>query len=54
MACGFSDGSGVCKPIPEICTDDVNPVCGCNGTTYSNACEAAAKGVSVQSQGACQ
>jgi hypothetical protein len=54
MACGFSDGSGTCEPIPDACTDDVDPVCGCDGNTYFNACEANAKGVSVQSKGACQ
>jgi hypothetical protein len=54
MACGFSDGSGTCDPIPDACTDDINPVCGCDGMTYTNACEANAKGVSVQSQGGCK
>ncbi|HKY37567.1 MAG TPA: Kazal-type serine protease inhibitor domain-containing protein [Polyangiaceae bacterium] len=54
MACGFADGSGTCDRIPEVCTDDVNPVCGCDGMTYTNACEANAKGVSVLSQGGCK
>ena len=52
--CGFADGPGVCRAVPEVCTDDYNPVCGCDDKTYSNACEANAQGVSVAAQGACE
>lgn len=51
--CGSGDQQGTCKPIPEVCTDDVNPVCGCDSKPYSNSCEANARGVSVMNQGAC-
>lgn len=51
--CGDGDQTGTCKVPPQVCTDHVDPVCGCDGKTYSNSCEAAAKGVSVLSAGAC-
>ena len=53
LACGVADALGECREIPGACPDVVMPVCGCDGTTYGNACEAAAAGISVQHDGAC-
>lgn len=49
----IADAAGACTPKPEMCTMDYNPVCGCDGETYSNACVAASAGVSVASKGEC-
>ena len=51
--CGAADATGTCVTIPKACTQDVVPVCGCNGVTYSNECVAAMAGVSVSASGRC-
>ncbi len=53
VACGAADGTGVCEAIPQACTFEYNPVCGCDDNTYGNACAAHAAGVSVASKGEC-
>jgi len=52
-SCGAGDQPGRCRPRPDVCTMDVDPVCGCDGRTYSNACKAALAGVSVRSAAPC-
>jgi len=45
---------GTCGPMPQVCADLYDPVCGCDGQTYGNACSAAQAGVSVSAPGACE
>ncbi|HLV20311.1 MAG TPA: Kazal-type serine protease inhibitor domain-containing protein [Polyangiaceae bacterium] len=53
-SCGAGDATGECAPVPDVCITIDDPVCGCDGRSYSNACEAALAQVSVQHAGACE
>ncbi len=45
--------SGTCTTRPRLCPDVYSPVCGCDGRTYGNRCQATAAGVDVASEGEC-
>lgn len=51
--CGAADMSGTCAPVPDVCAEVMDEVCGCDDKTYGNACKAAQAGVSVVMKGAC-
>ncbi|MCS6857003.1 MAG: Kazal-type serine protease inhibitor domain-containing protein, partial [Sandaracinaceae bacterium] len=60
LACGLGVAPlmGVqCQPVvgppPKACSEVFEPVCGVDGRTYGNRCEAEAAGVDVAHEGAC-
>jgi predicted secreted protein len=52
-SCGAGDQTGKCDTKPQFCPALVLPVCGCDGKTYNNSCEANRAGASVHTAGAC-
>jgi|GEM_PF-4588800 hypothetical protein len=49
-----TDLFGECRDRPQECTDHLEPVCGCDGRTYSNPCDAGAHGMNIAHQGHCE
>ncbi|HKO94372.1 MAG TPA: Kazal-type serine protease inhibitor domain-containing protein, partial [Polyangiaceae bacterium] len=51
--CGAADAPGECVAIPSSCPSQGQQVCGCNGVTYANACNAALAQVGILEEGRC-
>jgi hypothetical protein len=47
-SCGAADQRGECKPIEVSIVNCGDPVCGCNGKAYPNACRAHQLGIDTK------
>jgi hypothetical protein len=52
--CQSADLAGVCVPRDVACTQQWEPVCGCDGATYGNDCMRGLAGVQKSHDGVCE
>ena len=51
--CNTAVLAGKCEVTPEVCTEQFEPVCGCDGKQYSNDCKRKAAGAQKDYDGEC-
>lgn len=52
-ACDRADVQGTCRVVPEVCTFDYRPACGCDHKTYGNDCARRAARAPLAHEGVC-
>jgi hypothetical protein len=52
--CAVEDAPGACEKAPNFCMRISRPVCGCNGKTYPNECEARRAKAQIDHTGTCK
>jgi hypothetical protein len=53
-SCLVADLGGNCRTVPQGCTQNYSPVCGCDGQTYANDCERRAARAQLDHTGVCE